>query len=172
MRTVYETEAELDELQRLLDASNERSGAHVRSIFSADKRLSARQVSRHLQGVRQVAAAAVNRRGEPRVAPIDAVLYHGKFYLSTDATSLRARSLSRNPAVSLTYFEGADPMIVVNGRAAFIRKNDPGFPALDSEWERAYGTSILELGSTVLFIRVDASQMLAFAMHPERFPDA
>ncbi len=159
-------------MQRLLDASSERAGAHLQSIFGADKRLSARQVSRHLQGVKQVAAAVIGRNGEPRVAPIDAVLFHGKFYLSTDAASLRARSLSRNPAISLTYFESADPMIIVNGRAAFIRKNDVSFAALDSEWKRAYGTSILELSDTVLFIRVDPSHMLAYAMHPRRFPDA
>jgi len=169
---VYETESELEEMQRLLDASNERAGGHLRSVFGAEKRLSARQISHYLRGVKQVAAAATNKKGEPRVAPIDAVLFHGKFFLSTDATSLRARSLSRNPAISLTYFEGADPMIVVNGRAAFVRKDDPNFEALDAQWKKAYGTSILELGDTVLFIRVDAVHMLAFAMHPERFLDS
>ncbi len=166
---MYETETELDEMQSLLDASSDRAGEHLRSIFSPDKRLSARQVSRYLLGVRQVAAAAVDRRGEPRVAPIDAVFYHGKFYLSTDATSLRARSLSKNPAISLTYFENSDPMIIVNGKAAFIRKDEPNFSALDAEWKKSYGTSILELGDTVLFIKVEPSGMLAYAMHPELF---
>lgn len=158
-------------MQRLLDDSSERAGAHLGSVFGREKRLSARQVSAYLQGVRQVAAAAVNSRGEPRVAPIDAVLFHGRFYLSTDAGSVRARSLSRNPAISLTYFENAQPMIVVHGKASFVRKGHAAFPALDSEWKKAYGKSVLELGETVLFVRVEPSRMLAYAAEPEKFPE-
>ncbi len=166
---MYETEEELEWMQRLLDSSSERAGTHLRSVFGEEKRLSARQVSLFFQGVRQVAAAVVTGKGEPRVAPIDAVLFHGRFCLSTDARSLRARRLARDPAISLTYFEGADPMVVVNGKAVFVRSDHRDFEALDAEWKKAYGTSTLELGDTVLFIRVEPSRMLAYAMHPERF---
>lgn len=167
---MYETEDELSWMQRLLDASSERAGAHLRSIFDDGKRLSARQVSTYLQGVRQVAAAVVTSKGEPRVAPIDAVLFHGRFCLSTDSRSLRARRLARDPSISMTYFEEADPMIVVNGKVAFVRNDHPDFEAVDAEWTKAYGTSTLELSETVVFIRVEPARMLAYAMHPEKFP--
>jgi uncharacterized pyridoxamine 5'-phosphate oxidase family protein len=169
---VYETESELQDMQRLLDASGERVGPHLASIFSKDKRLSARQVSTYLQGVKQVAAAVVNSEGEPRVAPIDAVLFHGRFYLSTASSSVRARSLLRKPSISLTYFENAQPMIIVHGRAAFVRKEDDQFALLDNEWKKAYGASTLELSDTVLFVRVEPERMLAYAFHPERLPEA
>src|SRR5437660_2254141 len=106
---MFESDAELSQLQALLDRSMTGSGEHLRSSFKLEHRLSARQLSLYLQGVVQVSAATVSSRGEPRVAPIDAAFFHGKFHLSTDVGSLRARHLSREPSLSLTYFEGADP---------------------------------------------------------------
>ena len=167
---MYESEAELSQLQSLLDRSMTDSGAHLRSIFTREHWLSARQVSLYFQGVVQVAAATVSSRGEPRVAPIDAAFYHGKFYLSTDLSSLRARHLSKAPSLSLTYFEGADPVVMVHGRAAFVHKNHQEFQALDSIWIKEYGKCTLELSDTVVFIRVDPVKMLAYAFHPGRFP--
>jgi uncharacterized pyridoxamine 5'-phosphate oxidase family protein len=169
---MHESDAEIVELQRLLDRSMKNAGAHVRSIFNRNNWLSARQVCLHLQGVRQVAAATVTSAGEPRVAPIDAVFFHGKFCLSTDANWLRARHLAKRPALSLTYFESADPVIMVHGRAAFTKKNQKDFATLDSEWVKAYGNSILELSDNVEFIRVEPTIMLAYALHPERFQES
>jgi uncharacterized pyridoxamine 5'-phosphate oxidase family protein len=169
---VYETEAEVAELQSLLERSMERAGAHLGSIFGQEHRLSARQVCLYLQGVRQVAAATVTSAGEPRVAPIDAVFFHGRFCLSTDERSLRARHLTKRPALSLTYFEGADPVVIVHGTATFVRKGDAHFAALDSEWVKAYGKSILELSETVEFIRVQPAMVFAFSFHPERFKES
>ena len=166
---MHESEAEILELQGLLDRSMSNAGPHLRSIFSRNHWLSARQVCLYLQGVKQVAAATVTSKGEPRVAPIDAVFFHGKFYLSTDSRSLRARHLAKRSAVSVTYFESADPVIIVHGRATFMQESRPEFLILDSEWVKAYGKSILELSQTVGFIRVDPTTMLAYALHPERF---
>jgi uncharacterized pyridoxamine 5'-phosphate oxidase family protein len=166
---MHESEVEILELQGLLDRSMSNAGAHLRSIFSRNHWLSARQVCLYLHRVKQVAAATVTSKGEPRVAPIDAVFFHGKFYLSADSRSLRARHLAKRPAVSVTYFESADPVIIVHGRATFMQQSQPEFLILDSEWVKAYGTSILELSQTVGFIRVDPTTMLAYALHPERF---
>jgi uncharacterized pyridoxamine 5'-phosphate oxidase family protein len=166
---VYESEIEVSELQVLLDRSMGNAGSHVKSIFDRRNWLSARQVCSYLQGVRQVAAATSSSSGEPRVAPIDAVFFHGKFCLSSDSKSLRVRHLAARPSVSLTYFESADPVIIVHGRATFIQKDDTDFQSLDSEWVKAYGKSILELSLTVEFIRVEPKIMLAYALHPERF---
>jgi hypothetical protein len=167
---MHESEAELIELQGLLDRSMTNSGAHMKSIFKREHWLSARQISLYLQGVVQVAAATVSSRGEPRVAPMDAAFYHGRFHLSTDVGSLRARHLSRKPALSLAYFEGADPVILVHGIAASVQKNQPEFAALDSMWVKEYGKSVLELSDTVFFVRVAPVKMFAYSFHPERFP--
>ncbi len=143
----------------------------MRSIFKPEHKLSARQVSSYLQGVKQVAAATVNSKREPSVAPIDAVFHHGKFYLSTDRKSLRAKHLSKNPALAVAYFEGADPVIIARGRAELIGPGQSEFAALDSEWVKAYGSSILGLSDSVVFIRLEPTSMFAFSFHPERFKE-
>ncbi|MCL5067069.1 MAG: pyridoxamine 5'-phosphate oxidase family protein [Thaumarchaeota archaeon] len=168
---VYETDSEIEELQRLLDQSYENAGAHGRSIFKPEHRLSARQLLHYLQDVKQVAAATVNLKGEPRVAPIDSIFYHGRFYLSTEKKSLRARHVAKRPGISLTLFDNADPVIIVHGKAAFVHSDHPDFAKLDSEWVKTYGTSTTELSKTVLFIKVEPEIMLAYAFHPERFQE-
>jgi hypothetical protein len=169
---LHESEAEIGELQTLLNISMRNAGSHVKSIFDQAKWLSARQVCSYLQGVKQVAAATVTSRGEPRAAPIDAVFFHGRFCLSTDVKSLRARHLTARPSISVTYFESADPVVIVHGKATFIQKNDGDFRPLDSEWVKAYGKSILDLSPSVEFIRVEPKIMLAYAQHPERFRES
>lgn len=116
--------------------------------------------------------ATVSSRGEPRVAPIDAVFYHGDFCLSTDSRSLRARHLRRRPALSLTYFESADPAIIVHGRARFIERKEEDFDSLDLEWRKAYGKSITELSDSVVFIRVKPEIMLAYSFQPQKYSES
>jgi len=168
---MFETTADVRRLQELLDRSMSEPGAHMRSIFKPEHRLTAAQVCGYLLGVFQVAAATATAKGEPLAAPIDAAFYHGKFYLSTDARSVRARHLARRPSVSLTYFEGADPVVIVHGKAAFVRNGQRPFADLDAIWANQYGKSVTEVSDSVVFIRVDARKMFAYSQRPERFAE-
>jgi len=167
---MHETKEELDRLQQLLDRSMEGASAYTRSIFKDEHRLSARQLSTYYQGVKQAAVATINSKGEPRVSPLDSVFVHGKFSLSTDLNSLRARHLKKRSQLSLTHFASADPVIIAHGSAHFISQDHADFSNLDSEWVKEYGYSILNLSDSVTFIRLDARIMLAYAFHPEFFP--
>ncbi len=91
-----------------------------------------------------------------------------RFHLSTDAGSVRARHLVRGPVVSVTYFEGADPVIIVHGNASSVARDDPRFEALDAEWVEAYGRSITEISDGVSFIRVEPTKMFAHSLQPGR----
>jgi len=112
---VFETEAELAELQRLLGASFDRSGEQLRSIFDASNRLNAGQLS-GFRGVRLVAVATVNSKGEPRAAPRSAAFLHGKFHLAANTESVMVKRLSNMPAIGMTYFEN-HLLIVGHGTA-------------------------------------------------------
>jgi Pyridoxamine 5'-phosphate oxidase len=167
---VFETEEELAALQELLDASFARAGEHILSTFDSGHRMSAPQVS-GFQGMRQVAVATVNSRGEPRVAPRNASFIHGMFILAANSKSTMVGRLARRPSIGLTYFED-DLMIVLHGTALPFRRESPGFESTRPEWERAHGKSLRELGDINLLIRVDAANMLAFAQFPQSFPGA
>jgi hypothetical protein len=117
---MFETKAELSELQWLLDASFERSGEQLRSAFDASNRLTAGQLS-GFQGVRLMAVATVNSSGEPRAAPRSAAFLHGKFCLAANTESVMVRRLSNNPALGVTYFEN-HLLVVGHGTATPLRR--------------------------------------------------
>jgi hypothetical protein len=65
---VYETPQELEELQALIDRSFAGAGPHLLRIMKPERRLTARQVVRYLDGIKHISLATVTARGEPRVA--------------------------------------------------------------------------------------------------------
>ena len=159
-----ETEAELAQLQRLLDDSVEQAGAFLRSAFEMpDRSLSAAQLTARLQGSLTVAFATANRAGEPRVAPIGAFLLHGSFFLPTVAESARARHVLTRPGASLTYFEGTELAVIAHGRAVIVGADDPEFAELDATQVDVGGQSVREWQGRGAYLRLDAERMYTYA---------
>jgi pyridoxamine 5'-phosphate oxidase-like protein len=167
---MFETEAELAELQELLDSSLARAGKRLLTVWDAGKRLDARQLA-GFSGVRLVAVASMNSKGEPRVAPRPAAFLHGKFYLAANTKSTTAHRLLITPNVAITYFE-IHFLMMGHGTASFLRKGDAAFAKVEAEWKAAFGGGRGALRGVDLFIRIDATHLEAFAQHPERYPAA
>ena len=139
--------------------------------MTAQRRLTARQVVQYLQGIKHVSLGTVTARGEPRVAPLDAYFVRGRFVMSTCGRSMRLRHMRARPAVSLSHVVGDDVAVVVNGRAVVIERDDSDAAGLDRIAAGLYGSSPFSWGEGVVFIRVEPDAMLAYAFHPERFPE-
>ncbi len=168
---MFETEAEIDALQALIDRSFAGAGAHLHAIMSPHRRLTARQVVRYLQGIKHVALATVTARGEPRVAPLDSLFVHGRFVVTTGGRSKRLGHLRARPAVSLTHVIGDDVAVVVNGRAEIVERNDPRAAGFDAIATEIYGSSPFSWGEGVVFIEIQPQTMFTYAPHPDRYPD-
>ena len=136
---MYESPAEVAELDRLLDASYARAGAHLRGIHSEARRLRAARLCELLVRVCILDVATVSSRGEPRVAPLDGLFFHGRFVVGTSPTSLRFRHLARNPAVSAAHTRGEELSVLVHGTAAPIDTNDPREEPLHDFFREIYG---------------------------------
>jgi len=167
---MFESEAELTELQELLDSSLAQAGKRLLAAWDVGKRLDARQLA-GFSGVRLVAVASVNSKGEPRVAPRPAAFLHGKFYLAANARSTTAHRLWITPSVAVTYFE-THFLMMAHGTASFLRKGDPAFRAAAPEWKAAFRGGRDALQGVDLFLRIDATHLQAFAQHPESYPGA
>jgi hypothetical protein len=170
VRLVFETRAELDELQAVLDTSYEKSPNIRYSGFDASHRLSARQLA-GFRGIRLIAIATVNSKGEPRAAPRSAAFLHGRFYLAADSRSTMVKRLYMNPAMGFTYYEN-HLLIIGHGTPTPFRKGTTGFKELSPEWVEAFKGGRDALNRVDLLIRVDASHLVAFALHPGRYPEA
>jgi uncharacterized pyridoxamine 5'-phosphate oxidase family protein len=168
---VFETDDEVRELQALIDRTIARANPHLVSIVKPERRLTARQVVRYLQGTKHVAFATVNAKGQPRVAPLDGVFIHGRFTVSTGGRAARLEHLRANNACSAAHVDGDTVGIVVHGNAEIIRRDDAGVEEIEPVWRDIYGSSPFEWGEGVTFMRIQPTSMWAYAFHPENFPE-
>lgn len=114
---MLETDQELDELQALLDRSAAAAGPHMSDILTEDRRLTAADLCRRLQGMCLLALATTTADGRPLTGAVDGYLLHGSFYFSTGRNAVRARHLAARPAVSATYLPDEHLAVSVHGRA-------------------------------------------------------
>jgi hypothetical protein len=163
-----ETAADLDELQQLLDDSYTRSGAHLRSIHTPERRVHAADLVQVLQGVRVLNLATVTAQCEPRVGPVDGVFFRGHFYFGSGEDSVRFRHLRVRPQVSGSHVVGETFAVIVHGRAVEIDIADPAqadFRAtilrVYPDWEAWYPDE------PAPYARIDADRMFAYAFTPD-----
>lgn len=168
---MFETEAEIQELDALIDRTFARANEHLRNIAKPGRRLNARQVVRYLQGTKHVAFATVNERGQPRVAPLDGVFIHGRFTVSTGGAAARLRHLRANPACSAAHMDGDTVGIVVHGHATILEQGDDGVGEIEPVWREIYGSSPFEWGDGVVFMRIEPTSMWTYAFHPHNFSE-
>ena len=167
---MFETVAELAEMQSLLDASLSRSTEHLRSIITPGERsLTAAQVSAACRGMCTLAVATVTANGEPRNSAVDGHLLHGRWYFSTARGAAKARHLGSRPAVSVAYLRGEEIGVFAHGRAQPMNPaggpDDPDWPALLQYMTDYYGGSPLSWGD-VVYYRLVPHWMVAFASNP------
>jgi uncharacterized pyridoxamine 5'-phosphate oxidase family protein len=136
---VRETPEEIARLQTLLDESYATSGAHLRSIITAERRLSAEEVCRELQGMTLLALATVTAKGEPIVGPVDGIFFHGRFLFGSAENSVRFRHIRSRPQVSATHLRGEELVVTVHGSAEEIDKSVGDWEELKSVFREVYG---------------------------------
>ncbi|GDY31146.1 pyridoxamine 5'-phosphate oxidase family protein [Gandjariella thermophila] len=164
---MYETPAELDDLQALLDASLSRSGEHLRSIIVPGERtLAAPELVAALTGMCTLAIATVTAAGEPRVSGIDGHFLHGRWVFGTARSAAKARHLAARPAVSVAHLRGEDLGVFTHGTVEVLNPehgpDDPEWPGVLAHLTDHYGESPLNWGE-VVYYRLTPSWMVAFA---------
>ena len=159
-----ETPAELADLQELIDRSFASAGDHLRAIVRPERRLTARQVAAYLQGVKHLAVATVTASGQPRVAPVDGLFWHGYFHFSTAASSVRARHLTARPAVSAAHVVGDQVAFWTYGRAQLVRPGDTVWDAFEEHWREVYdGGAASDWAPDPVYVRIVPERFFAYA---------
>lgn len=168
---MYDTPEEIAALQTALDESYARAGEHYLAITTAERRPTAKQLVAYLQGTKHIALATVTKAGEPRVGPVDGWFVHGHFYFGSSKQSVRARHIRRQPAVSISHFAGDDIAITMHGKAVEIPRGTEEFKVLEQVSVEVYGTNIWDIHTDGVLWRMDPTTVLAYAQHPENFPE-
>lgn len=167
---MYETEAELAELQALLDGSLAGATEHLRGIIRPGERtLTAAQLVNVITGMCTLAVSSVTARCEPRVSGADGHFLHGRWVISTSRSAAKARHFAARPAVSLAHLHGEEFGVFTHGRVQELNPAggpaDPGWPAIHQHLTRHYGSDPLSWGDVVAY-RVQPHWMVAYAADP------
>jgi uncharacterized pyridoxamine 5'-phosphate oxidase family protein len=161
---MHESNQEIQELQRIIDRSSARMGPHARSIMNPKKwSISAMDICDYLVGIRHLAVATVNSKGQPRVAPVDGWFVHARFVFSSSSDSIRMRHLERNPSVSTTHFAGDDVAVIVHGEAELIDSSHKEAEYLGRVVGELYGSSPFSWGEGVVLARIEPDTMLTYS---------
>jgi uncharacterized pyridoxamine 5'-phosphate oxidase family protein len=168
---MFETEAELAELQAMFDAHLAVANAHMLNIVTPERRPTARQVATYLQGTKHVAFATVTSKGEPRVSPLDMLFIHGRMTLSTSANTTKVAHLRANPACSAVHVDGDRIAVVANGTVEWIPREHPDHDEVHRVWSETYESDPYSWGDGVVFFRIKPTSMWAYATNPGEFPE-
>jgi Pyridoxamine 5'-phosphate oxidase len=166
---VHESPADAQALQELLDRSYAGAGAHLLSIHTPERRLSAEQVIERLTGVCLLTLATVTADCRPLVGAVDGIFYRGAFHFGSSPESVRFRHIRTRPQVSAAHLPGEELAVTVHGRAVpvDVRADDgAGFRrALLEVYEPRYGAEWEDfLDSGPVYARIDADRMFTFSM--------
>jgi hypothetical protein len=164
---MHESAAELHDLQVLLDTSLARATAHLRSIVSAERTLSAEQLTGVLTGMCTLAVSTVTAGGEPRISGADGHFLHGRWVFGTARTAAKARHLGARPAVSVAHMRGEELGVFTHGTAEILNPA-AGTPAADwpellAYFQDFYGTDAFDWEKDVVYFRVDPHWMTVYA---------
>ena len=153
---MYETEAELDALDALLDRSLAGATSHLRSIIRPGERtLTATQLVDVLSGMCVLAVSTVTANGEPRISAADGHFLHGCWVFGTERSAAKARHLHARPAVSAAHLRGESLGVFTHGSAEEL---NPAAGPADRHWDSIldylishYDESRLSWGDVVMY---------------------
>lgn len=162
---MHETPEEIRDLQRLLDESRAAGGTHLRDIFNDQRSMTAEQVCALLTGIQVLDLATVSARGQPLVAPVDGLFFHGRFYFGSSPDSVRFRHLRRRPAVSAAHTRGEELTVIVHGEALLIDTAAPEHAAFRTHLLDIYGPGWMNWGAGSQYAEIQPRKMFAVRMH-------
>ncbi|RKT09729.1 pyridoxamine 5'-phosphate oxidase [Streptomyces sp. 1114.5] len=167
-----ETPEELQQLQALLDTSLAGSTAHLRSIISSERTLTAEQLTGALTGMCTLALSTVTAKGEPRISGVDGHFLHGKWHFGTARSAAKARHLAARPAVSAAHLRGEDLGVFTHGTAEILNPlgGEPAadWPELLAYFRDFYGDDAFDWDDDVVYYRLHPHWMAVFAADPAK----
>lgn len=167
---MYEMQADIEQLQKLLDRSIDSAGTFLKSSFEMPgKSLSARQIIKHLNKKITVSLATVSKKNEPRVAPIGAIFYRGHFCIPTTMRAARTRMILANASISMTYYEGIDLAMIGHGTGELIPEEHVAFGAMDKQHQDIFGNSVTAWSAKGIYIRIIPHVLFTYARYIEQF---
>jgi hypothetical protein len=157
-----ETDQELDALQRLLDDSFSGASAHLTSIMTPQRRLTAHRLVAAVPIPAVLNIATVTASGQPRISAVDGHFLHGRWHFTTAADSPKARQLRARPAISASFTPRDGLGVFCHGSVVHLDGAERDL--LREHFVATYGAAPETLSDGIAYCRIDADWLVAFAM--------
>lgn len=157
-----ESAAELRDLQGLLDASFAHASAHLSSIMTPERRLTAQRLVAELPLPAVLNVATVTAAGQPRISAVDGHFLHGRWHFTTAADSPKAQQLRDRPAISASFTPRDGFGVFCHGAAVLLDGAER--QRLREHFTSTYGSDPETWGSSIAYYRIDPDWLVAFAM--------
>lgn len=155
---------QLAQLQELMDRSFDQSSEHLKSIMTAERRISAERLVPLLPCPAVLNVATVTAGGQPRISAVDGHFLRGHWYWTTAANSPKAVQLTARPAISASFTPRDGFGVFCHGAAIFLPPG-PERTMLSEHFGEVYGSSPQEWGGEgIAWIRIDPHWLVAFMM--------
>jgi general stress protein 26 len=161
-----EDEADIAELQQLLERSRLGASEHLQSIIGPDRAATAADLVSRLTGMRTVVLATVSPGGRPRVSAVDGHLLRGRWVFTTSGSSVKANDIRSRPQVSTAYLEGESFGVFTHGTVEVIGVDHPDRAWIDQHLTEHYGASPSTWGLDIFYGRIQPTWMVGFVNEP------
>jgi hypothetical protein len=158
---MWETAEELSAIQNLLDTSFAAASAHLTSIMTPERRLSAERLVAELPSPAVLNIATVTGTGEPRLSAVDGHFLHGRWHFTTAADSPKVRHLLARPAISASFTPRDGFGVFCHGRAEPLEGTAK--QGLRDHFIATYGVDPETWGS-IAYFGIEAGWLVGFAM--------
>jgi len=169
---VFETDPELSAIDALLERSFRTAGEHLTGIISPERRLSARDVSAYLVGIKHFVVATTTAGCAPRCSAVDTLFLHGHVWFSTARASAKARHLERRAQLSAAHVVGDDVGVFVHGTARIVHGATEEAASLAQHWRDVYGATPedwVDDPRDARYVELAPESMFTYAFNRERF---
>jgi hypothetical protein len=157
-----EDEADIADLQRLLDRSRAAASAHLQSIITPERAASATDLISRLSGMRTLVLATVSAGGRPRVSAVDGHLLRGRWVFTTSGSSVKATDMRSRPHVSTAYLEGETFGVFTHGTVEVLGVDHPDRAWVEQHLTDHYGESPSTWGPDIYYGRIQPTWMVGF----------
>jgi general stress protein 26 len=165
---MFETPAEIAELQDILDRSHGDSTEHLRSIIGPERTLRAQDIVSLMTGMKVLSVATVTARGEPRISALDGHFLHATWTFTTSGTAAKAQHIAKRPAVSIAHVDNEEVAVFAHGVAQTLHPGEPFWDETLAHWTSHYESSPLSWGEDIRVYRFRPQWMVGYISDREK----
>ncbi|MCY3575578.1 MAG: pyridoxamine 5'-phosphate oxidase family protein [Chloroflexi bacterium] len=134
---------------------------HYGVATAADGMLAWDWPTRQMRAARNYWVCSTRADGRPHAAPVWGIWFEGAFVFGTDANSIKAANIRRDPRVSI-HLESGDDVVIIEGELRPAQLSAESMAALEARYTEKYGLNPELAVDDALVLQLQPRKVLAW----------